>query len=69
MPERHFPPPWSVEEKSGLFVVRDATGQALGYFYFVNESDQRSTKNHLTRDEALQFATAVAKLPELALKS
>ena len=29
MPSRHFPPPWSVEEHSGYFVVRDYNGQEL----------------------------------------
>jgi hypothetical protein len=27
--ERRFPPPWSVEEQSACFVVRDANGQQL----------------------------------------
>jgi hypothetical protein len=26
MPERHFPPPWSVEELDSCFVVKDANG-------------------------------------------
>jgi hypothetical protein len=30
---RRFPPPWSVEELEACFVVRDASGQDLGYFY------------------------------------
>jgi hypothetical protein len=34
---RRFPPPWIVEEHAESFIVRDATGQALGYFYFDNE--------------------------------
>jgi hypothetical protein len=29
-PMRRFPPPWSIEEHAESFVVRDATGQALG---------------------------------------
>ncbi len=31
---RRFPPPWTIEEHAESFIVRDATGQALGYFYF-----------------------------------
>jgi hypothetical protein len=32
---RRFPPPWTIEERNNAcFIVRDATGQALGYFYF-----------------------------------
>jgi hypothetical protein len=32
MPERRFPPPWSVEGTDACFIVRDANGQALAYF-------------------------------------
>ena len=28
MPPRRFPPPWSVEEHTGSFCIKDATGQA-----------------------------------------
>jgi hypothetical protein len=31
---RRFPPPWSIEDQSACFVVRDANRRALGYFYF-----------------------------------
>jgi len=31
---RRFPPPWIVEEHAESFIVKDATGQALGYFLF-----------------------------------
>jgi hypothetical protein len=35
---RRFPPPWTLEEKNNAcFIVRDATGQTLGYFYFDDE--------------------------------
>jgi hypothetical protein len=34
VPERRFPPPWSVEETEACFIVRDTNGQALAYFYF-----------------------------------
>jgi len=34
---RRFPPPWSVEELDACFVVRDASGQKLGCFYFEDE--------------------------------
>ena len=27
MPQRRFPPPWSVEETDDCFIVRDAKGQ------------------------------------------
>jgi hypothetical protein len=31
---RRFPPPWTIEEHAESFIVRDATGQARGHFYF-----------------------------------
>ena len=37
MPERRFPPPWTVEELDACFVVRDRTGQQLAYVYFEDE--------------------------------
>ena len=43
MPERRFPPPWSVEEpdpklgRQWCYIVRDANGHALAYVYFEEE--------------------------------
>ena len=37
MPERHFPPPWSVEELDSCFVVNYANVQALACMYFEKE--------------------------------
>jgi hypothetical protein len=34
VPTRRFPPPWSAEEQSACFVVRDHSGHALAYVYF-----------------------------------
>jgi len=35
--ERRFPPPWTVEETSACFVVRDGNGQQLAYVYFEDD--------------------------------
>ena len=52
MPERHFPPPWSVEELDSCFVVKDANGQALAYMYFEKGPRRPLRRELLTRDEA-----------------
>jgi hypothetical protein len=51
-----FPAPWSVEDISAAFVVKDNGGQKLLYVYYEEEL--------LTRDEARRIAANVAKLPD-----
>jgi hypothetical protein len=43
---------WTAEETEACFIVRDANGQALGYFYFEDKRGRRSAAKLLTRDEA-----------------
>jgi hypothetical protein len=69
-PERHFLPPWSVEELDSCFVVKDLSGQALAYMYFEKEPRHRYRRSELlTRDEARRIAAIFAKLPELLKRS
>ena len=50
---RRFPPPWTIAEaNNACFIVRDGTGQALGYFYFEDGPGRRSAAKLLTHDEA-----------------
>jgi hypothetical protein len=52
MNRRRFPPPWTVEEMEACFIVKDASGQKLGYFYYEDEPGRRSAAKLLTKDEA-----------------
>jgi hypothetical protein len=62
MPNRRFPPPWSIEEyNEARFIVHDSNGQALAYFYFEEEPGRRSAAKLLTKDEARRMAVNFAK--------
>ena len=66
MPEpRRFPPPWSIDETSACFIVRDGNMQAVTYVYCKDEAGRRTTAKLLTRDEAHRIAANIAKLPDL----
>jgi hypothetical protein len=37
---RRFPPPWTIEEHNvACFIVKDRSGQALGYFHFEEDGE------------------------------
>ena len=61
MPDRRFPPPWSVDEATESFCIRDAKGQRSPMFI-----GRRMCRLHpLTRDGAWRIAVNIARLPEL----
>ena len=48
---RRFPPPWTLgEANDACFIVRDANGQALGYFYFEDDPGRRTAASLLTKE-------------------
>ncbi|WP_024513350.1 hypothetical protein [Bradyrhizobium sp. ARR65] len=65
MEQRRFPPPWSLDEYTESFMVRDAAGQPLCYLYYEEMELRRTQQRRLTKDEARRIARAITRLPEL----
>ena len=55
-----LPPPLGDRRVRGIFIVRDANGQALAYVYFEDEPGRRSAAKLLTKDEARPIAANIA---------
>ena len=69
MPARRFPPPWSVEDIGGSFVVKASNGRPLIFVYYGEAGGRRSLARLLTRDAARRIAAGIAKLPDLLLRA
>jgi len=61
---QNFPPPWSVEERPAVFVVRDHNGQPVAYVFFEEKPSRRSAAEPLTKDEARRIVANIAELPD-----
>jgi hypothetical protein len=62
---RRFPPPWSIQENTESFAVKDDTGEVLCYVYFEDDYQRRSSTKRMTKDDAFLIAVAIAKLPSV----
>jgi hypothetical protein len=60
-----FPTRWTVVEATGEFIVKDANGRALAYFYWWGDV----TTALLTRDEARCLAEKFAKVPSSVVRA
>jgi hypothetical protein len=60
---RRFPPPWSIEDIGGCFVVKANNDRPLVFVYYGEGFARRSFARLLTRDVARRIATGIAKLP------
>ena len=65
---RRFPPPWSIQENTESFAVKDNTGQVLCYVHFEDEPQRQMSTKRLSRDEAFLIAVNIAKLPRVPRK-
>jgi hypothetical protein len=54
VPERRFPPPWSVEETEACFIVRDTNGQALALQDYANVPAEREAEPYRRVDWKLR---------------
>ena len=62
---RRFPPPWSIDEQTESFVIKDANGLPIAYVYFEDEPQRQTSTKRLSRDEAFLVAVNIAKLPRV----
>ena len=60
-----FPPPWTVEDIGGSFVVKASNERPLIFIYYRDGAGRQSLARLLTRDAARRIAANIAKLPEL----
>jgi len=63
---RRFPSPWSIEQGSAYFIVRDHDKQALAYVHYETESGRRSSAklSRGTASSGTQASTSWDKVVE-----
>jgi hypothetical protein len=65
MPNRSFPPPWTIDEHPDSFIVKDATGQPLAFLFCDDDPQRQMSTKRLSRDEARRIAANIGMLPDL----
>jgi hypothetical protein len=65
VPNRRFPPPWSIDEQAESFIAKDAAGLPVAYVYFEEEPQRQTSMKRMPRDEAFSIAVNIAKLPRV----
>jgi len=50
---RRLAPPWTVDEQTESFIIKDANGQPLAYVYLEDQPQRQMSMKRLTRDEAI----------------
>ena len=57
--------PWSIDEQTESFIVKDATRLPIAYVYFEDEPRRQISMQRLSRHEAFLIAVSIAKLPRV----
>jgi hypothetical protein len=55
-----FPAPWRILERAGCFIVQDATGRGMAWFYYRDDAAVAPSAAARFREEALQRAAKYA---------
>jgi hypothetical protein len=66
--KRRFPPPWSVTDSGGAWLVKDKNGVPISWHYY-REVPSQALPDALTREEAYAMAVNFARIPHLLGKA
>lgn len=67
-PPRGYQPfvkPWTIEERTESFIVKDAAGGTLAFIYFEDDPIRRDMMKRLSKYDARRMAEQILRLPEL----
>lgn len=58
----NFPPPWSVSDSGGAWIVKDAKGVPISWHYY-REPASQALPDAMTREQAYAMAVNFARIP------